>query len=109
MSNVCGFTVTNKPPRVTVDWDASDVPGTVDSVARVLERIDCGLYWRGGRIVSVGWQTMPTWDGGTVDVQLILERDEHGLMDDIERDIRFAFPGKKARSTRRRRVRCLGD
>ena len=41
-------------------------------------------YRRGGLIVSTGFDKMQTWDGRTIEVQIIEERNNYALLEDIE-------------------------
>jgi hypothetical protein len=56
----------------------------VDEVEAALKASGRGLYRRGGLIVSTGFDRMQTCEGGTVEVQIIEERENFALLEDID-------------------------
>src|SRR5271165_6272401 len=56
----------------------------VDEIEAALKASDRSLYKRGGFIISVGSDVMPTWDEREVAVQVIEERGDYALAEDIE-------------------------
>jgi putative DNA primase/helicase len=56
----------------------------VDEIESGLIDADRGLYRRGGLIVSTGFDRMQTWDGKTVEIQIIEEIGDYALLEQIE-------------------------
>jgi hypothetical protein len=48
-----------------------------------VEPVDKRLFRRGGMVVSIGFSTEPTHDGGTVDTQVIVEAGDYALAERI--------------------------
>jgi putative DNA primase/helicase len=88
------------PPRLTEGRGgptAKEFRGRPTIILRVgeTERIVCeiesglldadrGLYRRGGLIVSTGFDRMQTWDGKTVEIEIIEEIGDYALLEQIE-------------------------
>jgi hypothetical protein len=70
--------------RPTIWLHVGQTERVVDEIEAALIASSRGLYRRGGLIVSTGFDQMQTWDGDTVEVQIIEERENFALIEDIE-------------------------
>ena len=70
--------------RVVIEIRIGETERAVDEVQDALIDSDRGLYRRGGLIVSTGFDKMQTWDGRSIEVQIIEERNNYALLEDIE-------------------------
>jgi hypothetical protein len=70
--------------RPTIRLGVGETERVVDEIEAALIASGRGLYRRAGLIVATGFDKMQTWDGGTVEVQIIEERDNYALLEDIE-------------------------
>jgi hypothetical protein len=70
--------------RATIPLGGGDIERVVDEIEAALIASGRGLYRRGGLIVSTDFDRMQTWDGDTVEVQIIEERENFALLEDIE-------------------------
>ena len=70
--------------RVVIEIRIGETERAVDEVQDALINSDRGLYRRGGLIVSTGFDKMQTWDGRSIEVQIIEERSNYALLEDIE-------------------------
>jgi putative DNA primase/helicase len=87
--------------RPTIQIQVGETERVVDEIEAALIASDRGLYRRGGLIVAVGFDRMQTWDGNTVEVQIIEERGDYALLEDIEAVGKFVrFDGKTKRLKR---------
>ena len=68
----------------TIELRIGETERIVDEIEAALIGSDRGLYRRGGLIVSTGFDKMQTWDGKTIEVQIIEERSNYALLEDIE-------------------------
>ena len=89
--------------RPTIELRIGETERIVDEIEAALIASDRGLYRRGGLIVATGFDKMQTWDGKTIEVQIIEERDNYALLEDIEaaaglRQIRRAHQEAEATS-----------
>jgi hypothetical protein len=92
------------PPRSrrpTITIRIGETERIVDEIEAALIASDRGLYRRGGLIVATGFDKMPTWDGKTVEVQIIEERDNYALLEDIEAAAEFAVFDGNAKALKR--------
>jgi putative DNA primase/helicase len=81
--------------RPTIVIRIGETERIVDEIEAALIASGRGLYRRGGLIVVTGFDRMQTWDGKTVEVQIIEERDNYALLEDIEASAAFAlFDGR---------------
>ena len=76
--------VWSRNERVVIDLRIGETERIVDEIENALIDSDRGLYRRGGLIVSTGFDKMQTWDGRTIEVQIIEERSNYALLEDIE-------------------------
>ena len=70
--------------RVVIEIRIGETERVVDEIEAALIDSDRGLYRRGGLIVSTGFDKMQTWDGRSIEVQIIEERNNYALLEDIE-------------------------
>ena len=70
--------------RPTIELRIGETERIVDEIEDALIHSDRELYRRGGLIVATGFDKMQTWDGKAIEVQIIEERDNHALLEDIE-------------------------
>jgi hypothetical protein len=70
--------------KLTIEIRVGEIGRVVDEVEAALIAADCGLYRRGNLIVAVGVDKMPTFDGKTIETQIIHERGDYALKEDIE-------------------------
>jgi putative DNA primase/helicase len=70
--------------RPTIELRIGETERIVDEIEVALIRSDRDLYRRGGLIVSTGFDKMQTWDGRTIEVQIIEERGNYALLEDID-------------------------
>jgi hypothetical protein len=78
--------------RPTILLGVGETERVVDETETALINSDRGLYRRGGLISSVGFTTMQTWDERRVEVQIICERGDFALREDIEAACNFVKP-----------------
>jgi hypothetical protein len=78
---VGGETATDRP---TIWLRVGQTERVVDEIEAALIASGRGLYRRGGLIVSTGFDKMQTLDGDTVEVQIIEERENFALLEDID-------------------------
>jgi hypothetical protein len=85
-------------PRPTIELRIGETERIVNEIEVALIDSRRGLYRRGGLIVATGFDKMQTWDGKTVEVQIIEERDHYALLEDIEAAAEFVVydPNTKA-------------
>jgi hypothetical protein len=83
--------------RPTITLRVGETERIVDEIESALIASDRGLYQRGGFIVAAGFDRMPTWDGRTVELQVIEEQGDYALLEDIEAVAKFV---KAARTTK---------
>jgi hypothetical protein len=76
--------------RPTIELRIGETERVVDEIEAALIGSRRGLYRRGGLVVATGFDRMQTWDGKTVEVQIIEERDNYALLEDIEAAAEFA-------------------
>ena len=76
--------VWSRNERVVIDLRIGETERAVDETEAALIDSDRGLYRRGSLIVSTGFDKMQTWDGRTIEVQIIEERSNYALLEDIE-------------------------
>ena len=76
--------VTELPKRRTIQITIGETERVVDEIEASLIASGRGLYRRGGAIVATGFDRMQTWDGKAVEVQIIEERGDYALLEDIE-------------------------
>jgi putative DNA primase/helicase len=84
----------------TIELRLADTERIVSEIEDALIASDRGLYRRGGLIVATGFDKMQTWDRRTVEVQIIEERSNYALLEDIEAAadfVRFDARTKKNR------------
>jgi hypothetical protein len=72
------------PKRRTIQITIGETERVVDEIEASLIASGRGLYRRGGAIVATGFDRMQTWDGKAVEVQIIEERGDYALLEDIE-------------------------
>ena len=72
----------------------------VDEIETALIAARRGLYRRGGLIVSTGFDRMQTWDGKTVEIQIIEEIGDYALLEQIEAVMDFIRFDKKKTAKR---------
>jgi hypothetical protein len=84
MSNVYGFTVTSHPAKVTIELCVGEIERAVDETEAALIASNRGLYKRGGLIVGVSFDKMPTCDGGIIETEIIEERGDYALLEDVD-------------------------
>ncbi len=70
--------------RPTIRLGVGEIERVVDEIEAALIASGRGLYRRGGLIVATGFDRMQTWEGDTVEVQIIEERETYALLEDIE-------------------------
>ena len=70
--------------RPTIRLVVGETERVVDEIEAALIASSRGLYRRAGLIVAAGFDKMQTWDGDTVEVQIIEERENYALLEDIE-------------------------
>ena len=70
--------------RPTIRLVVGETERVVDEIEAALIASGRGLYRRAGLIVAAGFDKMQTWDGDTVEVQIIEERENYALLEDIE-------------------------
>jgi hypothetical protein len=75
------------PPTIKIS--VGETERVVDEIEAALLASDRGLYRRGGLIVATGFDRMQTWDGKTVEIQIIEERGSYALLEDIEAVAKF--------------------
>jgi hypothetical protein len=63
---------------------AGETELVVDEIESGLLDVDRGLYRRGSLIVSPGFDRMQTWDGKTIEIQIIEEIGDFALLEQIE-------------------------
>jgi hypothetical protein len=78
---VGGEAATDRP---TIWLRVGQTERVVDEIEAALIASGRGLYRRGGLIVATGFDRMQTWDGNTVEVQIIEERENFALLEDID-------------------------
>ena len=76
--------VWSRNDRVVIQLRIGETERAVDEIEAALIDSDRGLYRRGGLIVSTGFDQMQTWDGRKIEVQIIEERSNYALLEDIE-------------------------
>ena len=91
--------VWSRNERVVIDLRIGETERAVDETEAALIDSDRGLYRRGGLIVSTGFDKMQTWDGRTIEVQIIEERSNYALLEDIEAVASFEKYSPKAKKT----------
>ena len=83
--------------RATIELRVGETERAVDELEGLLIASKRGLYQRGGLIVAAGFDKMQTWDGKTIEVQIIEERGDYALLEDAEavaKFVRFDAEGK---------------
>lgn len=85
----------------TIELRVAETERIVDEIEAALIASNRGLYRRGGLIVATGFDKMQTWDGKTVEVQIIEERDNYALLEDIEASAIFVKFDARANKLRR--------
>jgi putative DNA primase/helicase len=70
--------------RPIIDLAVGETERIVDEIEAALIKAKRGLYRRGGRVVCVGYSTMPTHDERDIEVQAIEERGDAALLEDME-------------------------
>jgi len=85
----------------TIELRAGEIERVVDEIEEALVASNRGLYRRGGLIVAIGFDKMQTWDGKTVEIQTIEERDHYALLEDIEAAAIFMKFDARAKKLRR--------
>ena len=83
--------------RATIELRVGETERAVDELEGLLIASKRGLYQRAGLIVAAGFDKMQTWDGKTIEVQIIEERGDYALLEDAEavaRFVRFDAEGK---------------
>ena len=88
--------------RPTIRLGIGETERIVDEIEAALIASGRGLYRRGGLIVATGFDKMQTWNGDTVEVQIIEERENFALLEDIEAAavlVKFDADAKKWRPT----------
>jgi hypothetical protein len=70
--------------KPTIYLRIGQIEGVVNEIEKALIRSGRGLYRRGGLIVATSFDKMQVWNGGTVEVQIIEERENYALLEDIE-------------------------
>jgi putative DNA primase/helicase len=83
--------------RPTIILRVGETEGIVDEIETALIASARGLYQRGGFIVAAGFDRMPTWDGRTVELQVIEERGDFALLEDIEAVAQYVKPARTAK------------
>jgi hypothetical protein len=89
--------------RPTIRLVVGKTERVVDEIEAALIASGRGLYRRAGLIVATGFDRMQTCDGGTVEVQIIEERENYALLEDIEAVadlVKFDAEAEKWRRTR---------
>jgi hypothetical protein len=87
--------------RPTIMLRIGETERVVDEIEAALIASDRGLYRRGGLIVATGFDRMQTWDGKSVVVQIIEERDNYALLEDIEAAAEFAVYDARTKQPKR--------
>ena len=87
--------------RPTIMIRVGETERIVNEIEAALIASDRGLYRRGGFIVAIGFDRMQTWDGKTVEVQIIEERDNYALLEDIEAAAEFAVFDARTKTPKR--------
>lgn len=88
--------------RPTIRLGVGETERVVDEIEAALIASGRGLYRRGGLIVATGFDKMQTFDGDTVEVQIVEERQIYALLEDIEGSavlVKFDADAKKWRPT----------
>jgi hypothetical protein len=88
-------------PRPKIKLRIGETERVVNEIEAALIDSDRGLYKRGGLIVATGSDRMQTWDGKTVMVQIIEERDNYALLEDIEAAADFAVFDARTKAPKR--------
>ena len=70
--------------RPTIELHIGETERVVNEIENALINSDRGLYRRGGLIVATGFDKMQTWDERIIEVQIIEERSNYALLEDIE-------------------------
>ena len=92
-----GPTVKEFRGRPTIILRVGETERIVDEIESALIAADRGLYQRGGFIVAAGFDRMPTWDGRTVELQVIEEQGDYALLEDIQAVAKFVKPARTAK------------
>ena len=79
-----GVPFTPRDNRPTIELRVGETERAVDELEGLLIASKRGLYQRGGLIVAAGFDKMQTWDGKTIEVQIIEERGDYALLEDAE-------------------------
>ena len=87
--------------RPTIELRIGETERIVNEIEDALIHSDRELYRRGGLIVSTGFDKMQTWDGRTIEVQIIEERSNYALLEDIEAAAVFEKYDTRAKKQRR--------
>ncbi len=80
--------------RPMIALGPSDTERSVNEVERLLIASGRGLYQRGGLIVSTSFTIAKTWDAQDVKIQIIEERGDAALAEDMEAVADFSAPDK---------------
>lgn len=81
--------------KPTIEIRVGEIGRVVDQVEAALIAANRGLYRRGSLIVSAGVDKMPTFDGKTIETQVIEESGDYSLMEHIEAVADFVRAGDK--------------
>jgi hypothetical protein len=103
--------------RPTIQLTVGETERIVDEVEAALMASGRGLYRRGGRVVCVGYSTMPTHDERDIEVQVIEERGDAALLEDMEaaahflrfvdEKLKLVSPGTRLAATLKQRTHRL--
>ena len=81
--------------KPTIEIRPGEIGRIVDQVEAALIAANRGLYRRGCLIVSVGVDKVQTFDGKTIETQVIEERGDYALLEDLEAVAEFVRAGDK--------------
>jgi hypothetical protein len=87
--------------RPTIEIRIGETERIVNEIETALIASGRGLYRRGGLIVATGFDRMQTWDAKTVEVQIIEERGNYALLEDIDAVADFVRFDARARKLKR--------
>jgi hypothetical protein len=90
----------NPPRRPQIVLRVGETERVVDEIESGLLDADRDLYRRGSLIVSTGFDRMQTWDGKTVQIQIIEEIGDYALLEQTEAVMDFIRFDKKKTAKR---------
>jgi hypothetical protein len=82
-------------PRPTITLEVGHTERIVNELENLLIASDRGLYQRGALVVSTGFAKMKTWDKKDVVVQVIEERGNYAMLEDMQAVANFLGFDKK--------------